>query len=78
MHARLYLTPFAGFAQFRRQPLLINAALRLTDSPRIIRLKKKLSTDCASTSLRAWRVLTVTSEVCTATAMVNEKYRKSQ
>src|SRR6476620_7799470 len=49
-----------------------------TDKPRMAALKKKDSTDCASTALRAGRDITATSDVCAATAMVKEKYRKSQ
>lgn len=50
----------------------------LIDSPSTTRLKKKLSTDCPSTICRIMRVCTETSDVCTATAMVKAKYRKSQ
>ena len=42
------------------------------------RLKKKLSIDWASTIFRMDRDITETSEVCAATAMVYEKYKKSQ
>ena len=59
-------------------PQEISPAAILIDSPRMAALKKKLMTDCAATTMRIGRVITATSEVCTATAMVNEKYRKSQ
>src|SRR3954463_3921084 len=49
----------------------------LIDSPRTARLKKKLNTDCTSTAARMDRVRTDTSEVWTATEMVNAKYMKS-
>src|SRR5258706_10892948 len=53
-------------------------AATLIDIPRIATLNRKLSTDCASTSLRIALVITLTSEVCAATAIVNEKSKKSQ
>ena len=45
------------------------------DMPMIAALNRKLSTDCASTSLRIGRVITLTSDVCAATAIVKEKDR---
>jgi hypothetical protein len=56
----------------------IRLAAILIDRPRIAALKMKPRIDCASTVLRIARVITTTSEVWAATAIVNEKYRKSQ
>lgn len=53
-------------------------AAMLIDSPSMAALKKKDSTDCASTALRIDRDSTDMSDVWAATAMVKEKYRKSQ
>ncbi|MNJ80379.1 hypothetical protein D3C77_787410 [compost metagenome] len=50
----------------------------LIENPRMAVLNRKPINDCASTILRKSRVATPTSEVCTATPTVNEKYRKSQ
>ncbi|MNC75835.1 hypothetical protein D3C75_1274360 [compost metagenome] len=55
-----------------------NPAAILMENPNIAVLNKKPINDCASTILRISRVATPTSAVCTATPMVNEKYRKSQ
>ncbi len=45
----------------------------LIENARIIVLKMNDSTACSSTRRRIARVVTVTSEVCEATAIVNEK-----
>ena len=58
------------------QPIKLAAILML--KPIIAALNIKLSTDCNNTIFRMDVLLIVTSEVCAATAMVNEKYRKSQ
>lgn len=50
----------------------------LIDSPMIAALNAKLMTDCASTALRMVLDIIAISDVCTATAIVNEKYAKSQ
>ena len=50
----------------------------LIDSARMLALKKNDSTACASTALRIQRLPGAISAVCDATAIVNEKYRKSQ
>ncbi|MNC77309.1 hypothetical protein D3C75_1292300 [compost metagenome] len=50
----------------------------LIENPRMAVLNRNPISDWASTILRMPRVATPTSEVCTATPMVNEKYRKSQ
>ncbi len=50
----------------------------LIEKPRIAVLNTKQINDWPSTTLRISRVATPTSEVCTATLRVNEKYRKSQ
>ncbi|MNP78878.1 hypothetical protein D3C76_1765970 [compost metagenome] len=50
----------------------------MIENPNIAVLNKNPINDCANTILRISRVATPTSEVCTATPMVNEKYRKSQ
>ena len=47
-------------------------------SARIAVLNTNDSTDCISTSRRIGVLQMATSAVCDATAMVNEKYRKSQ
>ena len=53
-------------------------AAMLIERPRMVMLKKKLSMDCARTIFRIDRDITEMSEVCAATAMVYEKYEKSQ
>jgi hypothetical protein len=53
-------------------------AAMLIDMPMIAALKMKASTDWASTALRTGVHMTLMSDVCAATAMVKEKYRKSQ
>jgi hypothetical protein len=57
-------------ARFQRPT---SPATTLMEKPRIATLNAKLSTDWAVTTLRMLRVMTRTSEVCTATAMVNAK-----
>lgn len=50
----------------------------LIDSPNIAILNQKLNTDCASAVFLIAREVRATSDVCAATAIVNEKYKKSQ
>ena len=49
-----------------------------TESPNTAALKKNDKIDCARAVRLARREHSDTSEVCEATAIVNEKYRKSQ
>ena len=49
----------------------------LIENARIVVLKANASTDCSSVRRRIGRVEMLTSAVCAATAIVNEKYRKS-
>ncbi len=73
------LTPVPGLgSRSFVQPQLNSPAAILIEKPRIAVLNRKPISDWARTILRSSRVATPTSEVCTATPMVKEKYRKSQ
>lgn len=76
---RCYLAPIESWAsrRFVRRQLNSPAAI-LIEKPRIAVLNRNPISDCPSTTLRMLRVATPTSDVCTATPMVKEKYRKSQ
>ena len=73
-------TPGAVMLQQKRDVLITSRffyaarpAAILIANPRIAALNKKPITECASTVRRKLRVATATSEVWTATLMVNEK-----